>query len=96
MAGETGEQVGCGLGFPGDRVECFRVGTEHVEPVGQVLGVVRPWGGGDAEDRAGERGGEFGDEFFDGVGVLAVSAGEITGETLRMAGPVNGSCALVA
>ena len=65
LAGETRELVGCGLGFPSDRMYGFWVGAEHVEPVRQVMGMVWSWGGGEAEHRARERGGEFGDEFFD-------------------------------
>ena len=86
---ERVEVVDGGLCFGGDGEECFGVGVEDPEPVGEVAGVVVSGAVGDAEARAGDGGAEFGDEFFGGVGVVSESSGEVAAESAVVAGPVG-------
>ena len=65
------------------------VGLQDVEPVGKVLGMVRPWLVGYLKIGAQEGRAEFGNQFLEGVGVVATPLGLVAVESAGRAGPMR-------
>jgi len=77
------------LGEGGSRENRALVSLQHLQPAGDIGGVIRPRLAGQRQIRAEEGRAKLSDQFFGGVGFRSKLALELSGASRSIAGPMN-------
>src|SRR5690606_33139175 len=87
--GEPRQILGSFRSLGGGREDRTLVGLEHLQPVGNVSGMIGPGRYRDAEVGTEEGTGKLGDQFLHGIGFIAETVAKIAVETLFSTGPMS-------